>query len=229
MSVNKLDHYSETISQEEFDNCLREIELQESRNRHAEGEEQRHCSFRQICIHCPCISISPTDSDSSCEVCEKQRTNYRCHENYTKRLRVTEGEDVIQPAEVQGSGCTTCAEYVLQYDSYKSQVASARVEAEMIEAELEGIEYVKLRINRDEACSSALDETYSSILLRRIRLIQNFIQQLIISRPITTLHGMICSIHIEELPTVKILEEVTSDLLLGIWRGDINYVPHLQR
>ena len=229
MSNNKLDHYSETISQEEFDNCLREIELLEGRNHHAEGEEQRLCSFRQVCIHCPCINISPLDSDSSCDVCEKQKVNYKCHENYIKMSQMTEENFGTQPVEARGSGCTTCEEYVLQYDNYKSQVASARVEAEMIEAELEGIEYVKLRGNQDEACSSALDEIYSSILLRRIRLIQSFTQQLIISKPITTLHGMICSIHLEELPTVKILEDVTSDLLMGIWRGDINYVPHSQR
>ena len=229
MSNTKLDHYSENISQEEFDNCLREIELLEGRNHHAEGEEQRLCSFRQVCIHCPCINISPLDSDSSCDVCEEQKVNYKCRENYIRMSQMTGEKSGTQPVEARGSGCTTCEEYVLQYDNYKSQVASARVEAEMLEAELEGIEYVKLRGTQDEACSSALDEIYSSILLRRIRLIQNFTQQLIISKPITTLHGMICSTHLEELPTVKILEDVTSDLLMGIWRGDINYVPHSQR
>ena len=228
MSNNKLNHHGETISQEEFDNCLREIELLEGRNHH-EGKEQKLCSFRQVCIHCPCINISSLDSESSCDVCEKQKVNYKCHENYIRMSQMTEEKFGTQLVEVRGSGCTTCEEYVLQYDNYKSHVASARVEAEMLEAELEGIEYVKLRGNQEGACSSALDEIYSSILLRRIRLIQSFTQQLITTKPITTLHGMICSIHLEELPTVKILEDVTSDLLMGIWRGDINYVPHLQR
>ena len=159
----------------------------------------------------------------------EQKSNYKCHENYIKKVRLTEEDNGGLQAAAQGSGCTICEEYVLQYDNYKSHVASARVEAEMIEAELEGIEYVKLRDNQDEACSSALDEVYSSILLRRIRLIQNFTQHLITSKPITALHGMVCSVHLEGLPTVKVLEDVTSDLLLGIWRGDINYVPHLQR
>ena len=159
MSNTKLDHYSETISQEEFDNCLREIELLESRNNHAEGEEQSLCSFRQVCIHCPCINISPLDSDSSCDVCEKQKLSYKCHENYIKMSQMTEEKNGTQPLEARGSGCTTCEEYVLQYDNYKSQVASARVEAEMIEAELEGIEYVKLRINRDLALNCLITQS----------------------------------------------------------------------
>ena len=99
----------------------------------------------------------------------------------------------------------------------------------MLEAELEGVEYLRVRMNDDEACIVAVEEVYSSMLLRRIRLIQNFTHYLANARPVTSLRQLVCIKHLRELPALKLLEDVTTDLCMRIWRGDINYVPHLNR
>ena len=169
MSGAKQTRHDEIISEEDFEACIREIELRERQRYHTEGEEY--------------------------------------------------------PRET----CRGCGVYRVQYDQYRTHVASVRVEAEMIEAELEGMEYLKVRMNDDEACIAAADEVYSSMLLRRIRLIQNFTRHLANARPITSLRQLVCLKHLKDLPALKLLEDATTDLCMRIWRGDINYVPHLNR
>ena len=176
MSGTERAHHREIISEEEFESCLKEIELMENQKVPDVGEEQG--------------ALSPVAQDEA---------------------------------------CPRCKGYTVQYEEYRSKVASVRVEAEMIEAELEGIEYVKGRVSQDEACVSAVAEVYASILLRRTRLIQDFTNHLRLARPVTALRRRICTIHQGDLPAMKILEDATSDLLLRIWSGDINYVPHSRR
>ena len=161
--------HNEIISEEDFEACLREIELKERQEYHI------------------------TEGDHSEEICRN------------------------------------CEEYRIQYDQYKVHVASVRVEAEMLEAELEGVEYLRVRMNDDEACIVAVEEVYSSMLLRRIRLIQSFTQYLANAKPVTSLRRIVCIKHLRELPALKLLEDVTTDLCMRIWRGDINYVPYLNR
>ena len=227
MSGMELTQHVEAISEEDFENCLKEIKLMEDRNRHTTEGEQGICSFREICSHCPCLTLLSGGQDTSCDVCEKQLSDNRCQENYIKKMQMNKAQG-LSTTTVQES-CTACKGYKLQYEQCKVRVASVRVEAEMIEAELEGLEYVRVKNTQDEACISALDEVYSSVLLRRIRLIQNFTQELGTSKPVTALRRGVCRTHLEGLPTTELLEAVISDLLMGIWRGDINYVPHLQR
>ena len=243
MSDVKSNNHNEIIDEQAFEECLEEIQLIESRGHYNAEREQGGCSFKEICIHCPCVGFTTGGVDSSCDVCEKQLSNNKCYENYLRKKQMNGTRRLKKNKEKSGAGlstlqkkCTTCEEYNLRYENCKGYVATIRVEAETIEAELEGIEiemggieHVRGRTGRDGAYSSALDEVYSSVLLRRIRLIQNFTDYLITSRPITKLHEGVCRVHTMELPTVKLLEDVISNLLKVIWRGDINYVPHLQR
>ena len=208
----------------------------EGRRQHVAEGEQGACMFKEVCIHCPCISFPPGGQEPSCDVCEKQLLDNKCHESYIRRpqgntfqgLDKVEGESVTHLSVAQEE-CANCANYNLKYEDCKRHVATVRVEAEMIEAELEGIEYIKGRVGNDESCISAIDELSSSAILRRIRLIQNFTEYLITSKPITVLRKGVCRAHMEVLPPIGFLEDIISNLLMVIWRGDINYVPHLQR
>ena len=139
-------------------------------------------------------------------------------------------EDVDVDSSIASDGsCSECKEYKMQYRLYRGKVATVRMEAEMMESELEGIEHIKGSISHDEASTSVIEEVYMSILHRRVRLIRDFSNYLNMTRPVTALLRGICIVHQEELPAVKFLMDVTQDLFMGIWRGDINYVPRSRR
>lgn len=212
-------HRGELISEEDFNICLEEIRLVESHEPHVAGGEQGACSFMETCVHCPCIPLKSSERGPSCDVCEKQKSSNNCYKNYIRKIEIKGATELVRTKDKRGDHatvtqdkpCANCEEYKLRYENYRSYVASVRVEAEMIEAELEGIEYVKGRMSQDEACISAVNEIYSSILLRRIRLIQSFTQHLITTKPVTGLLGGVCTVHLGKLPAAKFLEDITSE------------------